>query len=266
MKRTAIIALSLAVFLVFGVSMQASAKEVLRYSGSNQIYHACDREMINAFSEASGIVVDVNTASSGAAVYRLMNGYSDIASTARELYRTHAEYGFYQVAFCRDPLAVITRPECGVESLTEEQLRAIFSGDIRNWKAVGGADLPIRVIVPGTETAANKNFRRQVMKLAEIRYDFMTYDSTMAIEAVQFFPCGAISFIAQGDVEHEPGIVTIKVNGIGPHEAAYPYFQIFYYVSRGKPTGAVEAFIDFSFSEAGQGIMRRNGMIPLARP
>ena len=60
MKRTTIIALSLAVFLVFGVSMQASAKEVLRYSGSNQIYHACDREMISAFSEASGVVVDVN--------------------------------------------------------------------------------------------------------------------------------------------------------------------------------------------------------------
>ena len=269
MKRTLMYAVTLmaACFICWQMipGSTVNAKEILRYTGSNQVYHAYDKEMIAEFIKETGIEVDINTASSGAAVYRLMNGYSDIASTARELYRRHEDYGFSQVAFCKDPLAVITKTGCGVESLTEDQLQDIFSGEISNWKDLGGADLPILVIVPGTETAANKNFRRQVMKHTEIDYDFMTYDSTMAIEAVKYFPCGAISFIAQGAVEHEAGIVTLKVNGLSPHDTAYPYFQIFYYVTKGTPSGSVKSFIDFSLSEKGKAIMRRNGMIPLTQ-
>jgi len=269
MKRTPIIALILIVacfacaYMISG--SQVHAKEILRYTGSNQVYHAYDKEVIAEFTKATGIEIDVNTASSGAAVYRLMNGYADIASTARELYRRHEDYGFSQIAFCKDPLAVITKSGCGVDSLTESQLQDIFSGEISNWKEVGGADLPILVIVPGTETAANKNFRRQVMKHTEIDYDFMTYDSTMAIEAIKYFPCGAISFIAQGAVEHEAGIVTIKINGLSPHDPAYGYSQIFYYVTKGKPEGDIKAFIDFSLSEKGKRILRKNGMIPLSK-
>ncbi len=268
MKRLFIYALSIVTaFVIFVYMLPGStvyAKEVLRYTGSNQVYHAYDKEIISEFTKETGIEVDVNTASSGAAVYRLMNGYSDIASTARELYRRHEDYGFSQFAFCKDPLAVITKAGCGVESLTEDQLQDIFSGEISNWKEVGGSDLPILVIVPGTETAANKNFRRQVMKHTEIDYDFMTYDSTMAIEAVKYFPCGAISFIAQGAVEHEKGIITLKVHGLSPHDPAYPYFQIFYYVTKGKPSGAVKAFVDFALSEKGQAIMKKNGMVPVS--
>lgn len=268
MKRTSICVVAIIAACLMGWHILpgsvAQAKEVLRYTGSNQVYHAYDKEMIGEFIKGTGIEVDVTTASSGAAVYRLMNGYSDIASTARELSRQHEDYGFTQIAFCKDPLAVITRAGCGVETLTEEQLQSIFSGEISNWKALGGSDIPILVIVPGTETAANKNFRRQVMKHTEIDYDFMTYDSTMAIEAIKYFPCGAISFIAQGDVEHEEGIVTLRVNGLYPHDPAYPYFQIFYYVTKGKPSGAVKSFIDFSLSDKGRGIMKKNGMIPLS--
>ena len=269
MKRTVLIALAISAACVLCWHMipgsQAYGKEVLRYTGSNQVYHAYDKEMIMEFTKETGIEVDVNTASSGAAVYRLMNGYADVASTARELYRRHEDYGFSQFAFCKDPLAVITKAGCGVENLTVDELQDIFSGEISNWKEVGGDDVPILVIVPGTETAANKNFRRQVMKHTEIDYDFMTYDSTMAIEAVKYFPCGAISFIAQGAVEHEKGIVTLKVNGLYPHDPAYPYFQIFYYVTKGKPEGAVKAFIDFSLSDKGKELMRKNGMIPLTK-
>jgi len=58
---------------------------------------------------------------------------------------------------------------CGVDSVTKEQLQAVFSGTITNWKELGGSDLPIVVVAPGEHTGANKNFRRQVMKHKEIK-------------------------------------------------------------------------------------------------
>jgi phosphate transport system substrate-binding protein len=254
-----------AVLVCSGMGQAAHAAETIRYTGSNQVYRAYDAQMIAAFTKATGIEVDVKTSSSNSAVYRLMNGYSDIAATARKLYRKHEEYGFSQIAFCKDPLAIITKQGCGAEGLTKSQLQGIFAGEIRNWKEVGGADLPIVVIVPDSDTAANKNFRRQIMHHREINYDFMTYASTMAIEAVRHFPCGAISFIAQGAVVQQEEIKTLKIDGLMPTDAAYPYFQIFYYVTKGKPSGAVKKLIDFSLSDAGAAIMKRNGMIPLSQ-
>ncbi len=269
MKRAAIYALVLFTALLMAWALvpdsAVKAEQTLFYSCSYQVYEAFDKEKIEAFTKATGIKVNVSRASSPSAVYRLMYGYSDVASTSRELYAQHKDYGFTMIPFCKDPLAVITSADCGVDSLTEDQLQEIFSGDIKNWKEVGGPDLPILVIVPGTETAANKNFRRQVMKQKEIAYNFMTYDSTMAIEAVKYFPCGSVSFIGGGAVAHQKEIKTLKVNGLLPIEENYPYYQIFYYITKGEPKGAVKQFIDFSFSDVGQAIMKKNGMVPLHR-
>lgn len=242
-----------------------NAQDLLKYSCSNQVFKAFEMDKLEAFTKATGIKVDVSTASSGSCVYRLMNGYCDIASTARELYRRHQEYGYTQIPFAKDPLAIIAHKRCGVENLASEQLQDIFSGDITNWKELGGADLPITIIVPAEDTAANKNFRRQVMKHKEIKHDFMAYDSTMVIEAVKHFPCGTISFISQGAALHHEEIITIKIDGYYPTDKDYPYYQIFYYIIRGEPAGDVKKFIDFTFSEQGAQIMRKNGMVPISR-
>lgn len=260
---------SVAVALIGGLisgAVNACAGEAIRYAGSNQIYKAFDSDLIPAFTKATGIQVQIKTSSSGSAFYRLMNGYSDIAAIARKLYRKHEDYGYVQIAFCKDPLAVIANADCGAENLTEKQVQDIFSGDIANWKEVGGRDLPIMVVVPETGTAANKNFRRQIMRHKEISYAFSAYDSTMAIEAIKCLPIGAVSFIANGAVATEKQIKTIKIDGRLPKDSDYPYFQIFYYVTRGKPEGSLKAFIDFAFSEEGKQIMRQKGMLPLPDP
>jgi len=266
--RFSTIALMSAVMCITGVILphcESAAQETLRYSCSNQIYEAFDTERIDAFTQETGIKVELYTASSGSALYRLMNGFSDIASTARELYRRHQDYGYVQIPFCKDPLAVITHKECSVDDLSEEQLRKIFSREITNWKEVGGQDMPITVIVPGEDTAVNKNFRRQVMKNKEISYDFMTYRSTMAIDAIRYFPCGAISFISQGAVIKHAELKALKIDGISPVDPNYPYQQIFYFVTKGEPAGAAKKYIDFAFSDKGIAIIKQKGMVPIAR-
>lgn len=248
---------------LFGVGSQnACAQETISYSCSNQIFRALGSEKIDAFTKTTGIKVDVHRASSKSCTLRLMNGYSDIASTAREMGVRSMDYGIHQEAFCRDPLAIITKKACGVTNLTEEQLRALFSGQITNWKELGGADLQVMLIVPDKDTAANKNFRRLIMKDKEIQEDFVTKNSTMVIEAVRHFPCGAVSFISGGAAMHDPELVAVKIDGLSTRDPAYPYFQTFYYVTRGVPAGAVKQFIDFSFTPQGKALILKNGMLP----
>ena len=269
MKRISIFLLAIAgVCLLSGIVLPVSAvnaQEVLKYACSNQVFNAFEMHKLEAFTKATGIKVDVHTASSGSSLYRLMNGYSDIASIARELYRRHRDYGFTQIPFAKDPLAVIAHVGCLVKDLSSKQLQDIFSGDITNWMEVGGPDLPITVIVPGKDTAANKNFRRQVMKHKEIKHDFMAYDSTMVIEAIKYFPCGTISFISQGATLHHKDIITFKVDGYSPRDKNYSYYQLFYYIISGESTGHVKKFIDFTFSKDGAEIIKMNGMVPVPR-
>jgi phosphate transport system substrate-binding protein len=259
-----IVSLVLGVWSVGPVS-SVMAQEVLKYACSNQAYAAFEKEKIEAFTQATGIEVDVKRAASGSCTYRLASGNCDIASSARKLDRRHPAYGYKEIAFCRDPLAVIARKECSVKGITEQQLQDIFAGEITNWKEVGGANLSIMIIVPGKDTAAHKNFRRQVMKLKDIEHDFMAYESTMVIEAIKYFPCGSVSFISQGASVRYEELRALKIDGLAPTDENYPYFQIFYYVTKGEPIGNIKKFIDYTFSEEGAKIIRKYGMVPLSR-
>lgn len=238
------------------------AQEKLRYSCSAQVYEAFEKERLGVFTKATGIPVDLFIASSSSSVNRLMYGYSDVASTARGLFYPLRESGYLETPFCRDPLAVIVNRSSPLNGIMEEQLVRIFSGDVNNWKSVGGLDEPIVVVIPAKNTAAFENFERMAMKKKDIRYDLMAYQSTLVIDVVRRFP-SAISFIASGAIATAEGVKVLKVNGLSPKERGYPFYQEFYFVTKGKPEGAAKTFIDFALSEKGRAIIDKRGMIPV---
>jgi phosphate transport system substrate-binding protein len=256
------LAILLAATFVFLSGGRLCAKEVFKYSCSAQIYQAFENERLDAYTEKTGIAVKLTVDSSYLSFLRLMNGLSDVASTAERLNRVHKEIGFVETPFCKDPLAVITNSECTVKSLTEEQLRDIFSGVISNWKEVGGPDKEIIRIVPGKNTAAYKNFHHQVMLGRDIDHDVMTSKSTMVIEVTRNMPW-SVSFIAQGAAAYRlEGIRMIRINGLAPGNSDYPYYQVFSFVTSGIPAGPAKTFIDFALSEEGKRIMLKRGMLP----
>jgi phosphate transport system substrate-binding protein len=263
--------ITLALALIFTLALlcanseTSQAQQTIRYSCSNQVYRAFEAEKIEAFEKATGVKVEVYRASSNSCALRLMAGYADVASTAREMYPRSMDYGFYQVGFCKDPVVVIAKKDCGISNLSAEQVRDLFSGRITNWKAIGGADLPVTIIIPDKDTAANKNFRRFFMKHGDIDADFVTRDSTMVIDAVRYFPCGAISFTSGGAAAQYPELTMVTIDGRAPIDEVYPYYQLFYYVTRGVPSGAVQKFIDFNFSAQGKALLEKYGMIPLEK-
>jgi len=261
--RMALLGIVFSALVCWGVSPpMLVAGETITYSCSAQVYEAFETERLAAFTRATGIQIDLFVAPSPTCVNRLMNGVCDIASTTRGLHFSHRESGYVETAFCRDPLAIIVNATNPVDTLTKKQLRQIFSGDIFNWKHLGGADRPVVLTVPGADTGAYKNFHRQVMHMKDIKYDYTTYQSTQIIRLVKHMP-GTISFIARGAVVGDKKIKAVAVDSISPTQQAYPLSQVFSFVTRGKPSGPVKAFVDFAFSDAGQAIMKKRGMVPI---
>jgi len=264
MIRTATV-LIVSIFLMVCITTPdstLSAQDTLEFCCSNQVSESFAKKNIEAFTSETGIKVRVRTLSSAQCAVRMMMDCSNLAGLARTRAPRHADYGYKQIPICVDPLAVIVNENCEVNEISAEQLQNIFSGNIKNWSGAGGPDLPILVIVPGEDTAANKNFRRQVMKRKEIKFDLMAHASTKVIEAIRYYPSGAISFVSYGAVYHHKKIKSLKIDGWSPEDEAYPYYQVYYYFTRGEPVGIVKRFIDFTLSEKGTIIMEENGMPP----
>lgn len=239
-----------------------SAADALRYSCSPQVYEAFGSDRIEAFTQKTKIRVDLGIYASPVAIERLMNGFADIASTAQRLTPLQVESGYVETPCWRDPLAIIVNAECPVTGITEKQLQDVFAGKITNWKELGGQDKAILVIVAGEQTAAFKNFSRDVMGGIPIKADVVTTKSTMVIEITRRMPC-SISFTSQGAarlITH--GLKKLKINGIAVEDAGYPYFQDFSFVTPGVPSGAAKQFIEFCLSTDGKEIIRKKGMIP----
>lgn len=266
MKRTRIASLiGFVTMLISWVMVQDSpvhAQEPLRYSCSAQVFKAFETDRILAFTEATGINVELYIASSAAAVNRLIHGHCDIASTTLKLSDLHKKRGYVETTFCKDPLAVIVNAQCPVTDISEEQLQRIFSRNISNWKQLGGPDQPILLIVPGKNTAAYANFERQVMSQREIAYDVMTYISTQVIEAVKRFPW-SVSFITQGALANQAGVKSVQINGLSTKDKGYPYYQELSFVTQGSPVGSAKAFVDFTFSKEEIEAIKEKGMIPV---
>ena len=266
MKRNIVIVIiMLAVLVSFTIITDNGsvwAKETIRYSCSAQIYDSLEKKRIAAFTKRTGIAVEVNICSSAAAVNSVRNDYSDIAATARRLYPRHKEYGYWETVFSKNPMAIIVNKKNPVSSLSEEELKDIFSGNMANWNEIGGSDESILLVVPGKNTAAFKNFSRRPMQRALISYDIMTFKSTGVFQVVERFP-DAISFIAQG-VGHHGGVKILKIDGLAPQDSGYPYYQIFSFVTKGRPSGAVKQFVDDVLSGEGKKIMLEEGVTPFS--
>lgn len=272
MRKHIRITTGIAVFFLVGCVLtdsRAEAAGAVRFSTSSQVAEAYGKGIVADFEKMTGLSVQTYVGPSQVAIKRLENGVSDIIAIDQGIPEEMKASGYVEIPFCRDGLAVITNAQCTLDkpcetdNLTEAQLRAVFSGKIKNWKDLGGPDQRIILIVPGRETGAFKNFKEQVMRISEIQFDFITYQATMAVEGVKYIP-GAISFVAQGALEEDDqNIKVIKVNGLAPTNKDYPIYQTYSFVTRGEPAGTAKSVINFGLSKHGIDIMRARGMFPV---
>jgi phosphate transport system substrate-binding protein len=252
------------ILVIIGGIPNVIAEDALKYSSSAQIREVFQEESLKRFTKETGVDIDLFIGSSDEAVRRLMKDISDIASTVIELGPRHHIYGFKQIPFCKAPLVVITNAKTPIRNISKEELRKVFSGEITNWKSLGGPDKDIIVVIPGRNTGAYQNFKKLALKRFEVKYDFMAYRSTMVIKAVHRLPW-SISFISQSKTIKAGAVKTLKVDGFDPCGKDYPYYQTFYFVTKNKPNEAAKKLIDFAFSKKGIEIIKENCLIPVSR-
>lgn len=240
----------------------AYADFVVNASCSSQITEAFQKELMDKFMAESGVKVAIKVFPSDVCLERLRNGFCNLAGSTLPITRKDMNTGLIDIPVCRDAIAVISNPTCGVDNLSLKQVRQVFSGFVTNWKEVGGADMPIILIIPAKETGAYQNFKTMAMGPFEIRNDLCSGKTFTALTGVTFIP-GSVSFISHTIATRHPDIRVIRVDGMEPVDEDYPYLQTFRMVLKGEPDAMMKEVINYILSDKAREKIIQHGMKPL---
>ena len=233
-----------------------------------------------------GVVITVvddtslTSLSSGTAIYQAMPQLTGGEIEAARVQGVEP----YQIRIASDALSVIRWYRNPVELLTVAQVSAIYSGQITNWKDIGGDDAPIVVYSMPVGSEAYRFFKSTVLHMsglptednslefgknviylatAEEGNDLVAEDP----QAIFFTPVNVVTqevtptWIARTAGE-EPSKACLETTTAG----IFPIYRPLYYYTDGEPTGAIKAFIEYVLSEEGQTKVMLGGYLRLFYP
>jgi len=215
--------------------------------------------------------VEIQGGGSTAGLQACAEGIAEIGMCSRALKAKEAEL-FHGITIALDGLAVVVHPSNGVGAMSRGQIRRIFSGQTTNWKDVGGADRPIRLITREEGSGTREAFVKLVMaakdngadRVVRISRKALTQESNGAVkELVKHDPC-AIGYMSLGLVGGELKMLAVDGVAPSPKEVAagrYPLMRPFLFVVKGQPSGQSQDFIDFVLSASGQLILEKEGLV-----
>jgi phosphate transport system substrate-binding protein len=167
------------------------------------------------------------------------------------------------------PFVFIVNPGVTVDSLTPEQYVAIFSGKITNWKDVGGKDQAITIIHRAKSSGSRATIQEVVMKSASFTDNAVIQDSNGAVRAAIASTPGAIGYVDAAYVDQS--VKGLAYNGVkfsleNVTGGKYPVYTFGRMYTKGQPTGAVKAFIDYATSkEFQEKYAEKQGFIPVTK-
>jgi phosphate transport system substrate-binding protein len=165
----------------------------------------------------------------------------------------------------KDALTIFINPKNGVRNFTLEQLKKIFTGEIKNWKELGGNDQPIHVLNRNPNSGTYLYFKEHVLSGQNYSADAITKPTTLSIVNEVISDKTAIGY---GGIGYQKEFTAASVEGIKPSEInvrndIYPISRYLYFYTLNTPAGTVKDFIDWVIGPVGQQIVERAGYISL---
>jgi phosphate transport system substrate-binding protein len=151
--------------------------------------------------------------------------------------------------------AMAANPNVKVDSLTQDQVIAIFTGKSTNWKDVGGPDQKIVVINRPASSGTRATFKKYALNgQSEAQGIALTEDSSGAVsKAINDTP-GAIGYLGLAYFLANKDLKIINFNGKAPtveniSNDSYPIWSYAHMYTKGEATGLAKAFIDYMLTD-----------------
>ena len=214
-------------------------------------------KVIGALGEAfenhnDGVTFTYNPTGSGSGIQAVQEGRCDIGLRSRNLKEEEAAGGLEATILAYDGIAVIVSPENPVVDLDVETIAKLYTGEITNWKDVGGNDAPVVLIGREAGSGTRDGFESITDTKEQCQYRQELTSTGDVITAVAQNP-DAIGYASLASLKDSVKAVT--VGGVAPTEdtvkdGSYVIQRPFVLVTR-KDTAlsdAAQAFFEFATS------------------
>jgi phosphate transport system substrate-binding protein len=225
-----------------------------------------------------GTMIQVTGGGSGVGIAALINGTTDVAASSRpiktsEVDKLKARFATtgYAYPIARDGLSVYLHTSNPVKELTLAQLRDIYTGQLTNWKQVGGKDAAIILYSRENSSGTYTYFKDNVLMGRDFSPRAQTLQGTAAVVNAVANDANGIGY---GGAAYAKGIrfAAVKKDDKSPavlpsletvRSGQYPISRYLYLYTRVKPAKEMKAFIDWATGAEGQEIVTRVGYFPV---
>jgi phosphate transport system substrate-binding protein len=259
-----------AIFFLCASILPASA-EYLTASGCSISKEGYLTDLAKEYERRTGVKVFIRGGGTIVGIEDLRAGKVDFAASCRPRTAGDPEdIQFIQVAW--GALVFIAHKNNKVGNISLDQVRAIYAGQITNWRQLNGDDAPVEVFISKGRmglSGVESSLREMVLKGKDpVRTPHTTLLASTGIveQTVEKTPGG---FATAGfPSARKRSLKVLKVNGVSPTTKAirnnsYPLKRPLFLVVPQRPKPEVKKFVDFVLSKEGQKFISSRGVVSL---
>jgi len=227
-------------------------------------------KVIGALGEAfegqnDGVTFTYNPTGSGSGIQAVREGRCDIGLSSRNLKEEETASGLTATVLAYDGIAVIVHPDNPVADLDVETIGKIYTGELTNWKDVGGGDAGIVLIGREAGSGTRDGFESITDTKDACKYRQELTSTGDVITAVSQNP-DAIGYASLASVTDS--VKTLTVGGVAPTEdtvkdGSYVIQRPFVLVTKADTalSDAAQAFFDYVTSSDAAPLIAQAGAV-----
>lgn len=258
--------ITVAMLLVAALSGCGDEKQSVATDGSTSM-----SKVIGALSETfeadSGISVTYNATGSGAGIQAVDEGRCDIGLSSRKLKDEEKAKGLEETVLALDGIAIVVNPNNPVSNLDIESIAKIYTGEIKNWKEVGGEDSEIVLIGREAGSGTRDGFESITDTEDKCKYRqelTSTGDVITTVKSNQ----NAIGYASLASVKED--VKALNVGGVAPSDktikdGSYVVQRPFVLVTKKDVplSESAKKFFDYITSENANEVISGAGAVPI---
>ncbi len=249
-------------------SAQTQGQATVSTDGSTSM-----EKVIGYLSEAymednKNVKVTYNPTGSGSGIQAVSEGRCDIGLSSRDL-KNEEKQTLEGTVIAIDGIAIIVNPQNSVENLTVDQIAKIYTGEVTNWKDVGGSDGPIVLIGREAASGTRDGFESITKTKDKCKYNQELTSTGDVIQTVASNP-NAIGYASLAAVKDT--IKVLKVENVTPsketiQDKSYKIQRDFVFVTKkdAKLSADAQKFFDYATSKEADELIEKAGAIPVIR-